>query len=181
MKKLLCLAVALAGTLTMQGQGADFGFKAGVNIANFTGDTDTESITSFHAGLLAEFNIMPLLSIQAEALYSAQGAEFETPVGEVIEFNLDYISVPLLAKVYVIPSRVSLLAGPQFSFLINEAEESFNAKSFDMAATGGVEVKVIAGLFAQARYTIGLSDVYDNDDVVNAKNSVVQISVGYFF
>lgn len=179
MKKIIYLLVAFAGIATMQAQGINFGIKAGANFSDFTGDVDTESITNFHAGAVVELNLVPTFSIQAEGLFSSQGATYKDTALDVAEdLNLDYISVPVMAKYYILPKKLSLMAGPQFSFLVNEAKESFESKSFDMAAAGGVELKIIAGLFAQARYTIGFTDVYDN---VDAKNAVFQLSVGYFF
>lgn len=182
MKKILFLAVALLGAVAMQAQGVNFGVKAGANFSNLTGDIDSEGITSFHAGAVLELNLVPTFSIQAEGLFSSQGgkAKFEAEgvVGVAEDINLDYISVPVMAKFYVLPNSLSVMAGPQFSFLVDEAEEAWDTKSFDMAAAGGVELKIIAGLFAQARYTIGLTDVSDN---IDAKNAVFQLSVGYFF
>lgn len=177
MKKILFLAVALLGAVAMQAQGVNFGVKAGANFSNLNGDIDADGITNFHAGAVLELNLVPTFSIQAEGLFSSQGAEarFEDVVQDI---NLDYISVPVMAKFYVLPNSLSVMAGPQFSFLVDEAEEAWDTKSFDMAAAGGVELKIIAGLFAQARYTIGLTDVSDN---IDAKNAVFQLSVGYFF
>jgi len=188
MKKILFLLVALAGGFTIQAQGIDFGIKAGANFSNFTSDDiDTDGITSFHAGVVLELNLVPMFSVQAEGLYSSMGAEAkysETVGGAVVQgvrdLNFDYISVPVMAKVYVIPDFVSVMAGPQFSFLVDEAEEAWETKSFDMGITGGVEVKLIAGLFAQARYTAGLSNISDEDNI-DVKNSALQLSVGYTF
>ncbi|QYJ68227.1 porin family protein [Flavobacterium litorale] len=177
MKKLLFLAVALAGTFAVQAQGINFGVKAGANFSNFSGDVDSEGITSFHAGAVLELNVLPVLSIQGEGLFSSQGAKFENELGTT-DVDLSYISVPVMAKYYIIPSKLSLMAGPQFSFLVDEAEESLEANSFDMAAAGGVELKIMGGLFAQARYTIGVTDIADD---VDAQNAVFQLSVGYFF
>lgn len=188
MKKLLIFILALAGTAGVQAQGVDFGLKAGANFANFNGDIDSEGITSFHAGAVLELNLVPTFSIQAEGLYSSQGGEAKYTAGdgnigfiEVAEdIKLDYISVPVMAKFYLLPDRLSLMAGPQFSFLVNDAEEAFETKSFELAAAGGAELKIFAGLFAQARYTIGLNNISDSDDV-DIKNAVFQLSVGYMF
>ncbi|KAF2518518.1 PorT family protein [Flavobacterium salilacus subsp. salilacus] len=185
MKKVLILVVTMATGFVMQAQGINFGIKAGTNFSNFNGDLDTDGITSFHAGAVLELNIVPTFSVQAEGLFSSQGATVNdrVNVGEAFvesseDFNLNYIAVPLMAKYYILPSKLSLMAGPQFSFLVDEAEEALESKSFDMAAAGGVELKIIAGLFAQARYTIGLTDVYED---VDSKNAVFQLSVGYYF
>ncbi|MXN89930.1 outer membrane beta-barrel protein [Flavobacterium sp. Sd200] len=187
MKKILLIAAMFAGSFAMQAQGIDFGIKAGANFSNFNGDIDSDGITNFHAGAALELNLIPTFSIQAEGLFSTQGGkavyEVDGAGGVAQDFKLDYISVPVMAKFYLLPDRFSLMAGPQFSFLVNEAEEQFKAKTFDLAAAGGVELKIFAGLFAQARYTIGLTDVYGDSENVNldAKNAVFQLSVGYYF
>jgi hypothetical protein len=187
MKKILLTLVALAGCFTMQAQGFDFGVKAGANFANFNGDIDSDGITSFHAGAVLELSFTPTFSIQAEGLFNSVGAEakYEETVGGAVvtgarDLNLDYISVPVMAKFYIMPEFISVMAGPQFSFLVNEAEEAFETKSFDLGATGGVEVIVVGGLFAQARYTAGLINISDEDDF-DVKNSAFQLSVGYRF
>lgn len=186
MKKIFLLLAMLAGSITAQAQGVDFGLKAGANFANFNGDFDSDGITSFHAGAVLELNLVPMFSVQAEGLYSSQGAEAkysETIGGGIIagarDLKLDYISVPVMAKFYVVPDFVSVMAGPQFSFLVSDADEAFEKpQDFDMGLTGGIEAKLVFGLFAQARYTIGLTEVYKE---TNAKNAVFQLSVGYMF
>jgi hypothetical protein len=184
MKKIIFLVTMLAGSLAVQAQGIDFGIKAGANFANFSGDIDSDGITNFHAGAVLELNLIPTFSVQAEGLFSSQGGKAkydeEGVPGVAKDINLDYIAVPVMAKFYVLPDRLSLMAGPQFSFLVSDAEEAFETKSFDLAAAGGVELKIFAGLFAQARYTVGLNNVSDVSDV-DVKNNVFQLSVGYFF
>ncbi|KGO92877.1 porin family protein [Flavobacterium subsaxonicum] len=182
MKKIFLLAVLFASSFAVQAQGIDFGIKAGANFAKFNGDIDSDGITNFHAGAVVELNLVPMFSVQAEGLFNSVGGKAKYDADGVIgvaeDINLDYISVPVMAKFYLLPDRLSLMAGPQFSFLVSDAEEAFDTKTFDMAAAGGVELKIIAGLFAQARYTIGLTDVYDE---IDSKNAVFQLSVGYFF
>ncbi|RZJ71671.1 MAG: PorT family protein [Flavobacterium sp.] len=178
MKKIIFLLAAFAGSFAMQAQGIDFGIKAGANFANINGDLNSDGINNFHAGAMLELNLVPVFSVQAEGLFSSQGGKYENTIGAAKDFNLNYISVPVMAKYYILPDRLSIMAGPQFSFLVDEAEEAYNSNSFDMAAAGGIELKLFLGLVAQARYTIGLTDVYDE---VDSKNAVFQLSVGYFF
>jgi hypothetical protein len=185
MKKFLLAVALLAGTFASQAQGLNFGIKAGANFSNFQGDVNSDGITSFHAGGVLELNIVPTFSVQAEGLFSSQGgkAKYEEDgvVGVARDINLDYISVPVLAKFYILPNTLSLTAGPQFSFLVNDADEVLDTKKFDLAASGGVELKIIAGLFAQARYNIGLTNVNGDEVRGDVKNGVFQLSVGYFF
>jgi hypothetical protein len=185
MKKIILLAALLAGGLATQAQGIDFGIKAGANFAKFNGDFDSDGITSFHAGAVLELNIVPMFSVQAEGLFSTVGGKSTYDDGGVVavteDINLDYISVPVLAKFYILPNTLSLTAGPQFSFLVSDAGDIFETKKFELAASGGLELKIIAGLFAQARYNIGLTNVNDDAVVGDVKNGVFQLSVGYFF
>jgi len=175
---------------------ASFGVKGGVNFATLNGnDIDSpDSRTSFHVGVLAELPVSSFFSVQAEALYSGQGAEanFSGPDGDKAEFQLDYINVPVLAKFYIMEG-LSLEAGPQFSFLVNE-EFDFNpnandgdidlentryeANSFDFGVAGGLTFQTSMGLFATARYVQGITEIYDDADI---KNSVFQIGVGFKF
>jgi len=177
MKKILLVAAMLLGTFATQAQGVDFGIKAGANFANFNGDgVDTEGITSWHAGAVLELGLTPTFSVQGEALYSSIGAKIE----DGNDINLDYVSVPVLAKFYVLPEKVSIVAGPQFSFLTKDTED-LKAKSTDIGLAGGLEAKIVAGLFAQARYVIGLTNVNDDSATAEFKNAVFQVSIGYNF
>ena len=176
------VAVLLLTTASTQAQIVRFGIKAGPNFANFNGgDIDYDARTSFHAGLTAE--IKPTggnIAIQPELLYSSQGAD----VDGFDDFNLDYVSVPVMVKYYILPDLLSLDAGPQFSFLVSDAETSdelgntLKNKNFDFAVAGGATVNITKSFFAQARYTVGLTEISDNADVTN---QVFQLSVGYMF
>jgi hypothetical protein len=84
-----------------------------------------------------------------------------------------------LAKIYLISEKLSLEAGPQFSFLMNDnLPDQFESKSFDFAAGGGLGFQFTEIIFAQGRYVLGLSDTTSDAEI---KNRVIQISVGYRF
>lgn len=176
----------------MDSMAISFGVKGGVNFATVTGnDVDSpDSRTSFHVGVVAEFPLADIFSIQAEALYSGQGFDFdfEGPDGDKVELQLDYINVPVLAKVYV-TKGLSIEAGPQFSFLVNE-EVDLNpnsddgdfdmdeAETFEFGVAAGLTFQTEMGLFATGRYNVGLTEIYKD---VDAKNSVFQLGIGYKF
>ncbi|MFP9115755.1 porin family protein [Flavobacterium sp. RHBU_3] len=173
-----------------------FGIKGGLNLATVSGDdfNNPDSRTSFHAGVFAEFPISPdMLSLQVEALYSGQGFESDVDGGIFggsgkVEYQLDYINVPVLAKFYVLKG-LSLEAGPQFSFKVNEEIDADanadggdwdlnKAKDFEFGVSGGVTFETPLGIFATARYNQGITDIIEDTD---AKNSVFQIGVGFKF
>jgi len=176
-----------------------FGVKGGVNFATVNGDgfDSPDSRTSFHVGALAEFPLADMFSVQVEALYSGQGFESTTTLpiigSRTVEYQLDYINVPVLAKVYLFKG-FSLEAGPQFSFLVNEEIDSAPndnegdtntdaAKDFEFGFAGGLTFQTEMGLFATARYNQGVTEIFkDRENAENkASNSVFQIGIGFKF
>ncbi|KAF2518520.1 PorT family protein [Flavobacterium salilacus subsp. salilacus] len=188
MKKLLLSAAAImAFSVVSHAQEIKFGVKAGLNIADFGGDAETEgSRTGFHAGGLAEFKLTETFSIQPELLYSMQGAKGKDILtGEEYDLKFDYINIPIMAKYYLMEG-LSIEAGPQVGFLMSAKAEDEDIKdsykSIDIALNGGVAYDLPMGLFFQARYSAGISDISDiegSDDKIT--NNVISLSVGYKF
>lgn len=175
MKKLVLLAIMLiGGIVTTQAQDVKFGFKGGVNFASITDADNLDSRTGYHLGAVLQFSLLETLALQPEVLYSAQGLK---------DVNVDYITIPVLAKLKL-AGVLSLEAGPQFGFVVNdEIEDVFGsvaadaeAESFDFGIAAGAGVE-FGKFFAQARYNFGITDVTSLGD---GSNSVVQLSVGYY-
>ena len=191
MKKLILFAALAIFVIANSNAQVNFGAKAGVNFADITGD-DVDSFsgrTAFHVGFVAEIMISEKFAFQPELLYSAQGSDYDDEdfSGSV---KADYLNVPLMAKYYV-GEGFSLEAGPQVGLLLSakddygDGEEDIKEflKSTDFGLNLGVGYKMESGLNFGARYNLGLSDVNDSDMDGGAeyKNSVIQVSVGYFF
>lgn len=195
MKKsfLFIAAMVLTTTFVAAQESVYFGVKGGLNLSNFSGDgwsdfDDGKARTAYHLGLLAEVPVSDRFSIQPEVLYSAQGYDIQRiDDGQDVEFQLDYITVPVLAKVYILEG-LSLEAGPQFGFLVqNEVkspsatfelnEDNFN--NFDLSLGLGASYK-FNKFFLYGRYNAGMTDIYDAEGV-EAKNSVIQAGVGLWF
>ena len=211
MKKLLLVAaVAVFGFTSVNAQEVTFGAKAGLNLASITGDEtgDLDGRTSFHVGAVAEIAISDVFSVQPELLYSSQGAKYEESYSEFgysgkyeSTAKFDYINLPIMAKYYV-AEGFSIEAGPQVGFLLSakeeydytetfegvtesgsEEEDIDDASAIDFGVNLGLGYKMESGLNFTARYNLGLSNMYDgegSDDYKN-QNSVIQVSVGYFF
>ena len=172
---------------------------------------DLDGRTSFHIGIVAEIVISDKFSVQPELLYSSQGAtsedsytEEDINIKEEGTVKLDYINLPIMAKFYV-GEGFSLEAGHQIGFLMNsEIEMKLTAsgagvsesisvtedlkdhiKGIDFGLNLGVGYKMENGLNFGARYNLGLSDANDDPEFFESdssfKNSVIQVSVGYFF
>ena len=210
MKKILL--VAAVAVLSVVGANAQsFGVKAGYNYATLNGDTakefDLKGNSGFYVGALAELPLSDIFAIQPEVIYSRKGAKYETEfLGKKAEgtLNMDYISIPVFAKIYI-TEMISLQGGPQFGFLVNSPEfktaiggltgsskldkDAFGKFDFGMGV--GASVNLPAGLFVEARYAHGFTNVFnsDNKDLQSStidkdsdfKNSVLSVGVGYKF
>ena len=178
-KKLLISAILIVLSFSAQAQLLQIGVKAGLNYANFSRtEIQTDAITSYHAGLVAEIKLLDKFSIQPELLYTTQGASYEN-AGQEFKNELGYIAIPVLAKIYLSDS-FSLELGPQASFLLSE-KDKFNAKdsnTFDFGLAAGLGFKITKNIFIQGRYVLGLSEVSAEAET---KNSVFQVSAGLLF
>ena len=197
MKKLfLCSAMALLSFVALNAQ-VNFGAKAGVNFSDITGD-DVDSFTgrtAFHVGVVAEIMVSDMFAVQPELLYSAQGSDYEEDFeGETYEGEVpvDYLNIPIMAKLYVGEGGFSVEAGPQIGLLLSakdkgegyEEDIKDQVKGTDFGVNFGLGYKLENGLNFGARYNLGLTDVNDSETLDSGseyKNSVIQVSVGYFF
>ncbi len=181
---------------------AQFGIKGGANFSTVTADDfedGADSRTSFNVGVLLELPLSDRFSIQPEVLYSSQGFDIEqNEDGDDVEYQLDYIQVPVLAKIYLVKG-LSIEAGPQFGFKANEEidsnpngddgdfvidEDSSVFKDVDTNIVGGVAYKFDTGFFVFGRYTYGLTNIFKDgvlSDNFEAKNAVWQVGLGFMF
>jgi hypothetical protein len=174
---MLLSALLLLGVNTIKAQG--FGVRAGVNISGISGDNygNTESLTGAYLGVYKEIPLIKsLLFVQPELQFSKQGFSTKTT-----DFNLNYLNVPVLAKVYVL-KMFSFEAGPQFGFKLSDNIDgpgvNPNYKSFDTAMAVGMSFHLPLGLSLNGRFISSFGEVADNSD---AKNKVIQLGASFKF
>lgn len=186
-RTLYVLIVLFLGMPVLQAQDIAFGVKAGLNLASLGGDFENggKSRTSFHLGGVAEIPLTDQLAIQPELLYSGQGAIDEDDTDEI--WRVDYLVIPVILK-YFVADGLSLEAGPQLGILLkaevedNGETEDFKdiVKSTDIGLNLGLGYKLDGGLNFGARYYFG-GDINSTEGDIKVTNSVVMLSVGYFF
>lgn len=163
---------------------AQFGLKAGVNIANLhTEDEDAyDSRTGFYVGGLAHIHFTKHFAVQPEVMYSTQGAEAGS-----LKRKQDYINVPVLAQ-YMTSNGFRLQTGPQVGFLTSaknkngdvEVDVKDQLNTVDFAWAFGASYLTKTGLGLDARYNLGISNINDNGNT-KATNRVWQIGAFYQF
>ncbi len=183
-KSILVIVFALIANFTFA-QGLDFGIKAGVNFSTLTDATGLDNRTGFVGGVFIGGKLGDKLGIQADLLYSQQGAEFN-----VGDFDLNYVNVPVVLK-YFVTDKLHIHAGPQFGILIDDNAQTVVGQTINKIATNDTDVSAIIGvgldlplgIRADARYNFGLSDVPDAPElgITEGRNSVFTLSVGYSF
>jgi hypothetical protein len=172
---------------------AQLGVKGGLNAAVLDGEQITQKTDftyTYHAGVYYVFNVAGPVSVRPELLYSLQGSSFKS-AQEDFETNLSYLNLPLLLDVKV--SRLHLLAGPQFGVLLQarqsgttftgyntttSAEEFVNVsqqvtdqfKREEFSLCAGAELELVAGLRLGGRFTAGLNDIANYQDVRSAND-----------
>ncbi|WP_046757089.1 porin family protein [Kordia jejudonensis] len=183
MKKCIAtIIIIFACIFTINAQNVKYGVKAGLNFSNLEiklsddfEEDDSEDIngkTGFYFGGFVDISISEKFSIQPELLFSIEGGE---------DTGINFVNVPIMAK-YYITSGLSLQAGPQIGFLVSaedDADEFLKSTNFGLNAGLGFDLKE-TGIFFDARYNFGLSDIGDATGFeVNTKG--FQIGVGYKF
>ena len=212
MKKIAFLIIiAVYGLSQVHAQ--NFGVKAGYNYSTLSGETSSistiEGLSGFYIGGLVELPISNVLSIQPELIFSRQGVDLRQGLKnlsirtDTSEIRLDYLNIPVMAKVNLGP--IFLEGGVQFGFLVSKPKvdsyianvylrnlldkDSYNF--FDFGVGAGLGVKLNQHFFVETRYTYSLTNVFDpNDkhfksslisDGDNFKNSVFSIGLGMKF
>jgi len=201
-------AVLLSGVAFGQVR-LDLGLKGGLNFASLstsaTAQQNYGNRTGYHFGAYAMLKITKF-AIQPEIVFSRQGQTYSIPSYSNLKSNFDYINIPIMIKFYL-AAGLNLQAGPQFGFLASSSGDVYNTatgkitsqslttlvKSSDVSLAVGAGWDLPFGLNFTARYNIGLSDINkltgtttvptitSSMGTSEAKNQVIQISVGYRF
>lgn len=192
------LMTGLAGIVNAQTP-VNFGLKGGLNFANISGsDADSEIRTGFTGGISLDISVPGPLGIESGAFYSQKGAEFSED-GSEGTLSLDYIEVPVLAKVGFGPpgpASPHIILGPYVGFNVSAESEvsgggftfsgdisdDVNDTEFGGIAGLGIDLNLgLTKLNAQARYGMGFTNIFTEDGDEEIKNSVISIVVGIQF
>jgi len=188
-----------------------FGAKAGLNLATLSGDLEgVSSRTSFHIGGMAEVMLNDEFAVQPELLYSSQGAKLDDGTLAFNYLNLPIMGKYFVSDEFTIEAgpQFGYLLSAKLKYdsednggggttvdetvgrnaKINQAamaeteDVKDDVKSFDYGLNVGASYILENGINISLRYYLGLangSNFEGNDG--KFKNSVFQLSVGYFF
>lgn len=189
------MAALLTGVSATALAQAEFavGIKAGPNFASINADATAgenyKNRTGFHGGAFALIKLTKI-GIQPELIFSQQGSTVRFN-NQDLEANYSYFNIPIMLKLYLV-AGLNLQVGPQFGFVTKASQEFEDVngritkedikdemKGSDISAGLGAGWDLPFGLTIDARYNLGLSEIYDNSAAPEAKNQVFQFSLGY--
>ncbi len=181
MKKLIVAVIALFIGTTAFSQEIDLGVKTGVNFSKISDVDNLSNKTGFQAGVFAGIKFTDKVGLQADILYSQQGAEFDAG-----KFDLNYVNIPIVLKYYLVQG-LNVQVGPQFGFILDDDIYEIqnggptikgNAEKSDVSAVVGTGYDFPFGIRVDARYNFGFTDVLKDE---KSKNNVFSLALGYSF
>ena len=201
MKKVIIMLAAALISVSAMAQ-VRFGAKVGADLTNFWGDEVEHGMKpGYQVGVLMEYKFNDKFAIAPEAVFAAQGGKYtekEDGIKEEITANTNYINVPVMLKYYVAPN-FSLDFGPQLGINVYSKfsakttgtlagvtvseKETIDVKddteAIDFGVGLGCTYNLTENAFLQARYTMGLTKVFE--DVDGCKNANIQVAFGWKF
>jgi hypothetical protein len=195
----LCVAALLPQTLS-----AGFGIKGGYSLSKFS-LTSTEpppfqfaNLPAPVGGIYFSLKLGPL-AIQPEVLYVRMGAKVEIDE-DGLEYRFDYIQVPVLLKLSVIPMgpiRPVIYAGGYGSYLLKakgimtvggvpeeeDLGEMFEKYDYGVVGGAGIEFKLPGiSISIEGRYNYGLKNILTDPSAgESVKNRSMMALVGIGF
>lgn len=177
----------IGNTAFSQGIDIELGVKGGVNFNNIRDlqELSLQYKTGFHAGVFVGVKFSEKLGVQADVLYSQQGAKFRTNGN----FDLTYVNIPIVVKYYLVEGEgFNVQLGAQYGYLVEDnlravvggVEKKVEANESDIAGIIGFGYDFPYGIHIEGRYHLGFLEVSD-DPQANGKHKYISIGLGYTF
>ena len=165
----------VAPTNTSASKSVKWGIRGGLNISNLDFDKEisfeNKHRNSMYLAVFACIRFSKTFSLQPELQFSAEGAKAEP-------LQLDYIQTPILFR-FRLSNKLHAAVGPQVGLKVHKVDDQVN--NFAYSGVGGLEYRLNYALFIDARYTYGFRNVFNDNIGLSAKNSNIQIGIGYKF
>jgi hypothetical protein len=196
----LCVAALLPQTLS-----AGFGIKGGYSLSKFATES-TEPIPFIFGnlgspvgGIFFSLGLGPL-AIQPEVLYVRMGAEYKVDEANGLKWQFDYVQVPVLLKLSIIPAgpiRPFIYAGGYGSYLIRArgimtvdgvsegTDISADYQKYDYGVLGGAGLTFkLPGIAisVEGRYNYGLKNVLIDPpagDSLKNRSMMALVGIGF--
>jgi hypothetical protein len=169
------------------------GVKAGLNLANTRYQTETEdeklgSRTAFHGGIFGQYHFSKTIGINADLVFSSEGYT-QTETNYETTLALNYINLPILFR-YMHSSGIFAQTGPQVGMLMSakstttssgtETETDVKKRHKSTNFSWGTGIGYTYKKFGiEARYNLGLTNVFSIGNEYKYTPSTVQVSLSF--
>lgn len=174
MKNILLASLFVSITTICMAQEVRYGVRGALNVSNLDFDPDANFENKHRNGFafagFVDYGFSEDLALHTELQWSAEGGKDES-------LRADYIQMPILLKLST-SDRLSFMAGPQVALKTWKDNDGFS--TFAFSGVVGAEYMITDELFVDARFSYGLTNILDEDDIPNleAKNHVMQFGFG---
>ena len=174
MKKILLASLLVCFTTICLAQEVRYGVRGALNVSNLDFDPDATFNNQHRNGFafagFVDYGFSEDLALHTELQWSAEGGKDES-------LRADYIQMPILLKLST-SDRLSFMAGPQVALKTWKDNDGFS--TFAFSGVVGAEYMITDELFVDARFSYGVTNILDEDDIPNleAKNHVMQFGFG---
>jgi len=190
-KLVFCAAILSLCTLGVHAQKASAIIKGGVNLANISnkdngGYNDANSLTSWQAGIVGDFELTSFLALQPGLLYTGKGIKWQSgeegdPLYQKLTFNPQYLELPvnLVFKTPTGNVRFFAGAGPYVAMGIGGKFKGDGAVNFSESIEWSDDDPLTdeeegAGVFRAKRFDYGLNGLIG----IEARNLVLSANYG---
>lgn len=162
--------IASAQAITF-GDNVKFGLKVGFNRSSINDearvqDSGVTPRPGFHAGGLAHVHLKGNWALQTELMYSKEGANYEK-TGYTGKTDLNSVNLPILIQ-YMVGPGFRIQTGPQFGLFTsanyentdNEEQRKTDIQKWNVSWSAGLGYLTNFGLGFDARFNLGLSNIY---------------------
>lgn len=204
MKKIVLILVFLFALHAEAQVTVQPGIRGGLNLSTIT-NTNADLKADFYIGGFIAIKLAGFYTLQPEINYSRQGSKvsFEdvsfdpvvSPAKVEKDYSIQYISAGVMNK-FTFAESFNVLVGPTLDFKVGDnftGQAKRDLGGIDLGICGGIGYTLPIGLTLEARYKLGLVDIFGNtyDDYYyngnyngydNIKlNSVIQFGLAYTF
>lgn len=170
-----------------------WGVTAGVSIADMWGDDigGTSAQAGFTGGLFLNYRAHPFFSLQPEIRFTSKNSEVASGMlGEeaTTDYEFGYLEIPVLLKGHIPTGSLvspNIYAGPSLAFKLygdaNDTDLDDNLKETDFGFAFGTGIDIYQNINLDARYTLGIVNVFDVPNDPSAKNGTFNVTLGYAF
>lgn len=186
MKKILLVCIsALFVTIGANAQSWGFDPKVGATFSTANGVTDAKVRTGLTAGLFFERAVSSWLVMEADLLFTQQG--FDVSGTTETKYRADYVSMPVLAKYYLM-GGLNFQLGAQFDYLLGAKEKdgSADAKAvyglfnkYNISFMTGMAYDFNFGLIIEGRYLYGMTQL--TSAATTTRTGCLQVNAGWRF